>query len=128
MSHFAYVPLVIDGKGVVEQVIRIDQETLNAGHWGNPLDWIQTSYNTYENHHPENRPLRANFAGIGYTYDVVNDVFYAPSPFPSWVLNETTWTWESPTPMPTDGGPYEWNEGTLSWIELIPASPPVDAP
>jgi hypothetical protein len=27
--------------------------------------WIQTSYNTYGGQHPEGRPLRKNYAGIG---------------------------------------------------------------
>ena len=112
MSHFAKV---VDG--IVEQVIRIDQDTLNTGAWGNPADWIQTSYNTYGNQHPENRPLRGNFAGIGYTYDPVNDVFYAPSPFPSWILN-SSWTWEAPVPMPTDGKKYGWDESVLAWVEV----------
>ena len=112
MSHFAKV---VDG--IVEQVIRIDQETLNTGAWGNPSDWIQTSYNTYGNQHPENRPLRGNFAGIGYSYDAVNDVFIPPQPFPSWLLT-SSWLWEAPTPMPTDGKQYGWDEATTSWVEL----------
>ncbi len=112
MSHFAKV---VDG--IVEQVIRIDQETLNTGAWGNPSDWIQTSYNTYGNQHPENRPLRGNFAGIGYTYDAANDVFIPPQPFPSWLLT-SSWLWEAPVPMPQDGKQYGWDEATTSWVEL----------
>jgi hypothetical protein len=61
-----------------------------------PGTWIQTSYNTHGNQHPEGRPLRGNYAGIGYTYDAVNDVFYAPKPSDTAVLNETTWLWEEP--------------------------------
>lgn len=118
MSHFAYVPNIVDGKGIVEQVIRIDQETLNTGNWGDPSKWVQTSYNTYGNQHPENRPLRGNYAGVGYTYDAINDVFYAPKPRPSWLLNESTWLWEAPVPMPTDGKKYSWDEATVSWIEI----------
>jgi hypothetical protein len=59
-----------------------------------PGTWIQTSYNTHGNQHPEGRPLRGNYAGIGYTYDAVNDVFYAPKPSDTAVLNEETWLWE----------------------------------
>jgi hypothetical protein len=118
MSHFAYVPTIVDGKGIVEQVIRIDQETLDTGAWGNPSDWIQTSYNTYGNQHPENRPLRGNFAGVGFTYDAVNDVFIAPSPFPSWVLNQSTWLWEAPVPSPQDGKMYGWDEALVAWVEV----------
>ena len=112
MSHFAQIE-----NNVVVQVIRIDQETLDTGAWGDPSTWVQTSYNTYGNQHPENRPLRGNFAGIGYTYDPVNDVFYAPSPFPSWILN-SSWTWEAPVPMPTDGKKYGWDESVLAWVEV----------
>jgi hypothetical protein len=117
MSHFAKV---VDG--IVEQVIRIDQETLNTGAWGNPSDWIQTSYNTYGNQHPENRPLRGNFAGIGYTYDAVNDVFISPQPFPSWLLT-SSWLWEAPVAAPQDGKQYRWDEDTVSWVESLLVEP-----
>jgi hypothetical protein len=66
----------------------------------------------------ENRPLRGNYAGIGFTYDRTNDVFYAPKPYSSWTLNQSTWLWEAPTPMPTTGGPYKWDEPTTSWVEV----------
>jgi hypothetical protein len=68
--------------------------------------------------------LRANYAGIGYTLDttVVQDgvvgVFYAPQPYPSWVLNTQTYEWDAPVPMPTTGGPYQWDETTQSWVEV----------
>lgn len=83
-----------------------------------PGTWIQTSYNTHGNQHPEGRPLRGNYAGIGYTYDATNDVFYAPKPFDSWVLNESTWLWEAPVAMPNDGKVYEWDEATTNWKEV----------
>lgn len=112
MSHFAQIE-----NNVVVRVIRIDQETLDTGAWGDPSTWVQTSYNTYGNKHPENRPLRGNFAGIGHTYDPVNDVFYSPSPFPSWVLNNS-WLWEAPIPIPTDGKMYGWDESFVAWVEV----------
>jgi hypothetical protein len=59
-----------------------------------PGTWLQTSYNTHGNQHPEGRPLRGNYAGIGYTYDATNDVFIAPKPSDTAVLNEETWLWE----------------------------------
>lgn len=119
MSHFAYVPLIVEGKGFVEQVIRIDQETLNTGHWGNPSDWIQTSYNTIGNRHTQGgTPLRGNYAGLGDIYDQVNDKFYRPQPFASWLLNQETWTWEAPIPKPDDGKQYKWDEPSVSWVEI----------
>jgi hypothetical protein len=101
MSHFAQVK-----NNLVEQVIVADKE-----------DWVQTSYNTHQNQHTlGGNPLRGNYAGVGYHYDTTNDVFYAPQPYPSWVLNTSIWSWEAPVPYPTDGKPYYWDEQTQSWL------------
>jgi len=112
MSHFAKV---CDGK--VIQVIVAEKEFFDTFVDSSPGTWIQTSYNTYGNQHPENRPLRGNYAGIGYTYDSTNDVFYAPQPYPSWTLNNTTWLWESPIPYPKDDKVYKWDETITNWVE-----------
>ena len=89
MSHFAKV---VDGK--VTQVIVAEPEFFDTFVDSSPGTWLQTSYNTHGNQHPEGKPLRGNYAGIGYTYDAVNDVFIAPKPSDTAVLNETTWLWE----------------------------------
>lgn len=112
MAHFAKV---LDGK--VVQVIVAELEFFQTFVDSSPGEWIQTSYNTYGNQHPEGRPLRGNYAGMGYIYNRQNDVFYAPQPHASWILNESTWLWEAPTPMPIDGKKYIWDEPTLSWKE-----------
>jgi len=113
MSHFAKV---LDGK--VVQVIVAEQEFFNTFVDTSPGTWLQTSYNTYGNQHKlGGTPLRGNYAGIGFIYDHTNDVFYAPQPYQSWTLNQSTWLWEAPTPMPTDGI-YLWDEATTSWKEL----------
>ena len=112
MSHFAKV---CDGK--VIQVIVAEKEFFDTFVDSSPGTWLQTSYNTHGNQHPEGRPLRGNYAGIGYTYDSVNDVFYAPQPYPSWILNNNTWLWESPIPYPTDGKVYIWDETITNWVE-----------
>jgi hypothetical protein len=57
----------------------------------------QTSYNTRGGQHPEDRPLRKNYAGIGYTYDRERDAFIPPKPEGDWVLNEETCLWEQST-------------------------------
>jgi len=113
MSHFAHIT-----NGIVDQVIVIDQETLNTGHWGDPSEWVQTSYRTQGGQHPEGRPLRKNYAGIGYTYDTQRDAFIPPKPFASWLLDEATCLWNPPVAMPTDDKRYMWNEDTLSWTEI----------
>jgi hypothetical protein len=91
MAHFAKV---LDGK--VVQVIVAEKEFFDTFVDSSPGTWLQTSYNTHGNQHPEGRPLRGNYAGIGYTYDATNDVFIAPKPSDTAVLNETTWLWEEP--------------------------------
>jgi hypothetical protein len=112
MSHFAKVE-----NGIVTQVIVIEQDVLNTGHWGDPSLWVQTSYNTHGGVHTNGgTPLRKNFAGIGYTYDSQRDAFYSPKPFNSWLLDETTCLWKAPVDKPE--GNYTWNEETLSWVEV----------
>jgi hypothetical protein len=123
MGHFAKV---VDGK--VTQVIVAEPEFFDTFVDSSPGAWVQTSYNTRGGVHygedgqpsaDQSKALRGNYAGVGYTYDQANDVFYAPQPFASWVLNQTTWTWDAPTPMPTDGKLYAWNEPTLAWKEVV---------
>lgn len=87
MSHFAKVE-----DGVVTQVIVAEQDVIDSGLFGD--GWVQTSYNTFGGQHPEGRPLRKNFAGIGYTYDPVRDAFIPPQPEGNFVLNEDTCLWE----------------------------------
>ena len=120
MAHFAKV---CDGK--VVQVIVAEPEFFDTFTDSSPGEWIQTSYNTRGGVHydQDGNPdsgvaLRGNYAGIGHLYDRTNDVFYSSQPFASWSLNETTWTWEAPVPMPTDGKIYQWNEETQNWVEV----------
>jgi hypothetical protein len=131
MAHFAQ----IDSNNIVTQVIVVaDADTADAQ--GNHMEsigiafcqrliggnWKQTSYNTLGGVHSNGgTPLRGNYAGIGYTYDPTNDVFYAPQPYPSWTISAPNWTWTPPVPYPTDVGTpeapkrYTWNESTKTW-------------
>ena len=112
MSHFAKV---VDG--IVEQVIVADTKQWCETNLGGT--WVQTSYNTLHNKHKlGGTPLRANYAGIGPIYDAEKDVFYAPQPYPSWVLSIETYSWEAPIPMPEDGKAYDWNEEDQTWVEI----------
>ena len=112
MAHFAKV---VDG--IVEQVIVADTKEWCQANLGG--EWVQTSYNTHANQHPEGRPLHKNYAGIGFTYDAEKDAFIPPQPFASWTLNNDTCLWESPIPMPTDGKRYNWDEAQQQWIEQV---------
>ena len=114
MSHFAKVE-----EGIVTQVIVAEQNVIDSGLFGDPSIWIQTSYNTFGGYHPEGKPLRKNYAGIGYTYDAERDAFIPPKPYNSWILNEETCMWDSPVSYPNDDKIYQWNEELLVWEEII---------
>ena len=109
MAHFAE----INQSNIVLRVLVTDNDFPNEGYdWlvGNlGGTWVQTSYNAN---------FRKNFAGQGFYYDAERDAFIPPKPFESWELNEDTCNWEAPTPYPTDGKIYRWDEESLSWIEV----------
>jgi hypothetical protein len=87
--------------------------------WAYGGTWVKTSYNTLGGKHLlGGTPLRKNYAGIGFTYDEGRDAFISPKPFDSWLLDEETCLWQSPVPYPTDGKDYDWDEQTLSWVEV----------
>ena len=113
MAHFAKV-----NNGIVEQVIVAEPDFFDTFVDSSAGEWIQTSYNTHGGQHPEGRPLRKNFAGVGYTYDQDRDAFIPPQPYASWLLNEDTCLWEPPFPMPDDGADYIWNEEAQTWDEV----------
>lgn len=129
MAHFAQ----IDDNNVVISVIIAEQDFINSGVLGDPSKWIQTSYNTKGGIHygPDGQPdgglaLRKNYAGPGFTYDKQHDAFIPPQPYVGWVLNQTTFLWEPPTPRPTDGREYVWDVETVSWRDnTSPKATPV---
>ena len=114
MAHYAEI---VDGLVVRVTVVNnavitvngIEDGAIGAAFCHNLLggEWVQTSYNNN---------IRYNYAGIGYTYDTARDAFIAPQPYPSWVLDEATCRWEPPVARPSEGGPWTWDEATLSWV------------
>lgn len=121
MAHFAEVQ-----SGIVQRVLVVDNSVL-----GDPEDeqagidfltnllpgsgdWVQTSYRTVGNQHPDGTPLRGNYAGVGYTWTGV--AFHAPQPYPSWTLS-SDWLWEPPTAMPGAPEDWRWDEASTSWVE-----------
>jgi len=104
MSHFAK----IDSDNIVTQVIVAEQDFINSGLVGDSFLWVQTSYNNN---------FRKQFAGVGYTYDKVNDVFIKPQPYASWAL-DASFDWQPPTAMPDDDKMYNWNEATTTCDEI----------
>ncbi len=125
MSHWAR----LDDNNIVVQVIKGRQqsdgmEEVFSERTGQ--NWKQTSYNTrggvyYTDGVPsadQNKALRFNYAGIGFTYDADRDAFIPPKPYDSWVLDETTCLWVAPIDYPEDGGEYTWDEETGDWVEV----------
>jgi hypothetical protein len=111
MAHYAF----LDNDNIVTEVIvGIDEteliEGLDSETWyGNFRGQVckRTSYNS---------SIRYNFAGIGHSYDPIDDAFIAPKPYPSWILNSKK-QWEPPIAYPTDGKLYGWNEEAGEWHE-----------
>ena len=124
MSYFAKV---LDGK--VIDVISAGDNFFQTFVDTSPGSYIQTSYNTRGGIHYEpnsstpspdqSKALRANYAGVGYTYDHVNDVFFAPQPYPSWTISAPTWLWKAPVPYPSGGGTWVWDESIKNWVEVV---------
>ena len=122
MAHFARVK-----DGIVTNVIVAEQEFIDSYQDTEPGIWVQTSYNTKGGVHyvtdsttpssDQSKALRKNYAGKGYIYDRGRDAFYAPQPYPSWTLNDTTCIWEAPVAHPSDGKLYDWDESSKSWVE-----------
>lgn len=117
MAHFAK----LNEENIVTQVIVVDnKDTLDENGQESEQKgiefcvnllggtWIQTSYNAN---------FRKNYAGSGYSYNQTLDAFIPPKPFASWILNNETAQWEAPTPYPTDGEMYSWDEATTSWVD-----------
>ena len=110
MAHYAFLD---ENNIVTEVIVGIDEteliEGLDAETWyGNFRGQTckRTSYNGN---------IRKQYAGIGFMYDAVNDVFIAPQPYASWSLDKS-FNWQPPIPMPTYGFWY-WDENSLSWLE-----------
>lgn len=128
MAHFAQ----IDETNLVLQVIVVSNETLGnlpfpesepvgiafcQSLYGSDTKWAQTSYNA---------SFRYNYAGIGYVFDATplpSGAFISPKPYPSWLLNTTTYQWQAPVPYPQDGHQYYWDEATQSWVPMFSTEP-----
>ena len=98
MAHFAK----LGANGKVIQVLTLNNsDMLNAdgvedesvgqqylethNNWPAQM-WIQTSYNTQGGQHKDGgTPLRGNYAGIGYTWDEDDQIFWPKKPYASWV-------------------------------------------
>ena len=140
MAHFA--KLGVNGKVIAvhgldnDQMLNADsvedetvgQQRLQEIHGWPAQMWIQTSYNTRQNKYwnsdategDQSKKLRGNYAGIGYTYDDVNDIFWAPQPHASWTKDTATASWVAPITYPSvtdDGQDPQVFHYVISWNE-----------
>lgn len=147
MAHFAKIGLnskviavhgldnnkMVNASNVEDETVGVQELTRIHG-W--PL-WVQTSYNTRGNKYyntdgsegDQTKKLRGNYAGIGYTWDEENNLFFPPKPYASWVKYNAEARWRSPigdapalTTEQTNQNTalthmwsYNWNEGAQSW-------------
>lgn len=134
MAHFAR----LDDTGTVTQVVVVPDEQEHRGkdYLANDLGlggvWVQTSYSSRFGKRVDpdtgdiifhRKHYRYNYAGIGFTFDPnfgEDGAFIPPKPeeFPSFVIDPNTATWVPPLPVPIAPGPWAWDEGTLSWVEV----------
>jgi hypothetical protein len=94
--------------------------------------WIQTSYNTSGNTHnsgDNSKAFRGNYAGIGYTWDEDDQIFWPKKPYASWVKHNESASWKSPigdapaltaeqtsqNEAGTHSWYYAWNESGQTW-------------
>jgi hypothetical protein len=55
------------------------------------------------------------YASVGFSYLENLKGFVPPKVFDSWELNEETFEWEAPEPMPKTGV-YFWDESSKQWV------------
>ena len=112
MAHYAWLD---ENNVVVKVTVGIDENELINGLAPETFYSQVTGFTIKRTSYNNN--IRKQYAGIGFTYDLVNDVFIAPKPYPSWSL-DNDFNWQPPTPYPTDGKDYVWAEYVQAWIEL----------
>jgi len=158
MAHFAKISetnevltvLTLDNKDMLN-ADGVEEETIGQtylethNNWPSHL-WIQTSYNTSGGKHyttttnaegiqtssessDQSKALRGNYAGIGYTWDEDNQIFWPEKPHESWVKNTSEARWQSPigdapalteeqtsqNTADTHRWGYVWNEANTTW-------------
>lgn len=113
MAHYAFIN---NDNIVVEVIVGIDENELIEGK--NPETWYQDFKGMLCKRTSYNGNIRKQYAGIGFTYDSVADVFIAPQPYPSWSL-DANYDWQAPVPYPEDGLMYVWNEEAQDWEAYV---------
>lgn len=118
MAHFAE----IDEGNIVKRVVVVNNDVLLDENRNEseqkgveflrslygPSSWLQTSYNGN---------FRGKFATVGDIYSSPRDKFIPMKPYPSWVYDADSNTWQPPVPFPADATqPHDWDEITQVWV------------
>ena len=110
MAHYAFLD---ENNIVTEVIVGIDEtefiEGLDTETWYGNFRGKTCKRTSYNNN------IRKQYAGVGFYFDAINNVFIAPQPFASWSLDEN-FDWQAPTPRPEEGL-WRWDEDSLSWLE-----------
>lgn len=121
MAHYA----LLNSQNIVTSVFVGRDEDDGDGNWETVYSTLygktckRTSYNTIAGVHINGgTPFRKNYAGVGYKYDTTRDAFIPPQPFNSWILNDSTCSWEAPLAYPDDGNDYDWDEDNNQWVQI----------
>lgn len=129
MAHYA----LIDENNIVRQVITgVDENEIQTDLDGSTVGGSSEAWEDFYSSLPwfagltckrtsYNGKIRKRYAGIGYKYDDVADVFIAPQPYPSWSL-DSNHDWQPPIPYPNDGLIYDWNEADEDWEAVVEQS------
>ena len=127
MAHYAFIGY--ENK-VVKVIVGVDETVTQTDLDGTIVGGSSEAWEQFYQNQPQHQGLfckrtsyngniRGTYAGIGYTYDEVNDVFIAPQPYGSWTLDEN-FDWQPPTPMPVEEGKvFAWFEPNQQWIEVV---------
>ena len=128
MAHYA----LINSDNIVVQVITgVDENIIQTDTDGTIVGGTTQAWEQFYASQPQfaglickrtsyNGNIRANYAGVGYKYDLNFDVFIAPQPYPSWKLDYTTYQWEAPIAKPdeVEGYVWRWSEINKEWIQI----------
>lgn len=120
MAHFALIKetivvavIIVDNNTITDNGVEVEQlgidliDSLNIKGLYDYDTVRQTSYNSN---------FRNKYAGIGDTWNEINNVFISPKPFPSWIL-DANFKWKSQVTYPSSGH-YTWNETLSDWVPL----------
>ena len=129
MANFAK----LDKNNIVTQVVSVNDDIATTEQ--NGINFLRDLYKEPEANWVQTFTdgTRKRYGGIGYIYNLSEDVFIPPKPYPSWILKKPEYIWESPVGEPPEtfddgkthrdgvtplGDFYTWNEMKQNWEKI----------